>query len=456
MNTTELLAQYVCNTKFEDFPPEVIEKAKWIVKDYFGCAIGGYATGVGRAAIRQVCDMGGAAEATVIGTNHKVPAACAAFANATLSNILDFDDTYTGSSHPGNTIVSAAVAVAEKVQATGKDFLTAVIVGYEVALRVGNATRLSKDKVQRLWPGTSWQGTGAIAAASKLLKLDHQQTINAFGLACGVAPVPLAVPKFSHSSLGWFKNGFAWTTFTGVFWSIFAESGIAGITNVFDDPGGFWEIIGSDRYFKDEMVSGLGEKYLILDVDFKPFPSCRWTHTGITAVSELTVDNNIEADQVQEVLIRSIARIGGFMQYPPMTYGDVSFCFPYQIALALKRVTPGPAWFNLELMKEPSCIVLQEKIKFSVHPEADRLFEESGGSMLVCSVEIVMKDGTIHSKSLDYAKGSPQYPMSGDEWLSKYTTLTNGVISKEAAYRLLEWTQNLENIYEFGLPGLLQ
>lgn len=452
MTYTKKLAQYVFNTKYEDIPASVIEKVKMCILDFLGCAIGALNTDEGKAVIEFVEEMKGVCESSVIGRQEKVPCTNAVFANSTLSNMLDFDDTFAGASHPGNTIMPAALAIAERNKASGKDLITSIVVGYEVATRIGLATRLSKEKVQRLFPGWSWQTIGAVAAACKILNLNVEQIENAFGLAGTCAPAPLAVPKLSAKPLGWVKNGFAWGAITGVFWTLIAAKNIHGSRDIFDDPGGFWEIIGSDQCFYEEMVDGLGESYKLLDLDFKPYPSCRWTHSSLEAIDLLVAENEIKPDMVKEIRVKTLARVEGFMEAPPSTMIDAQFCFPYMVAMVVLGITPGQDWFEKTLMQDERVMDLVKKTKCNVHPDADDYFAKSKGLLILAEVEIEDKAGKVYRKKIEYPKGSPQNPMTINELKQKFINLTSKIVSSLTQNEIFNWLENIENVHKISLP----
>jgi 2-methylcitrate dehydratase PrpD len=141
MSAGERLAEYVHESQFDGFPTVVIERAKELILDSVGCALGATQTDIGRSYINLAMDLAGKAESTVAGSGMRISALHAAYVNTQLANLLDFDDTYDvyHPGHPGCLIVQSALAMAEAIGATGEELLTSVILGYEVSLRVGHA-----------------------------------------------------------------------------------------------------------------------------------------------------------------------------------------------------------------------------------------------------------------------------------------------------------------------------
>ena len=184
MGETQILSEYIAKVKFTDLPAEVVLKAKGIVLDTLGCAIAGYT--LASHEFHWIYDlakeMGGNPESTVWLAGMKTSCPQAAMVNGTLVHTVDFDDTHLGSiAHLGASVVSSVLAVGEKTGADGPSFLTALVLAYEVAGRIGKAIMPSHYKY---WHPTGTLGTIASAVAtSKLLNLPPDRTEQALGLA---------------------------------------------------------------------------------------------------------------------------------------------------------------------------------------------------------------------------------------------------------------------------------
>src|SRR3954464_1143471 len=140
---TEILAGYVANLKFEDIPPEVLERAKVLTLDFLGSAIRARRDAESTPSLLKMLEalaLDGKGHSTVFGDGKTWTPAVAALLNGALGHSLDFDDTHADSSlHPSAPVVPAAFAIGEMVAASGRDVLTAIVAGYEVCCRLGNA-----------------------------------------------------------------------------------------------------------------------------------------------------------------------------------------------------------------------------------------------------------------------------------------------------------------------------
>src|SRR5699024_1099389 len=167
MELSNKLASYIIKTNYEDIPEEVVEFTKLCILDYFGAAIAGSTKPPVQMIHDFAVEMGGEPQATLV-TGGKTSVAQAALVNGAASHIVELDDIHKGSiSHAATVVIPAAIAVAEWKKLTGKDLITAVVIGYEVCYRIGEAVTPSH---YYYWHNTATCGTfGAAAAVSKLL-----------------------------------------------------------------------------------------------------------------------------------------------------------------------------------------------------------------------------------------------------------------------------------------------
>jgi 2-methylcitrate dehydratase PrpD len=298
---TATLAAYVANLKFADIPHAVRERAKILTLDFLGSAIRARRDAESTPALLQMLQalaLDGAGLSTVFGDNRSWTPAVAALLNGALGHSLDFDDTHADSSlHPSAPVVPAAFAVGELVGASGRDVLTAIVAGYEVCCRLGNALDPTSHYARGFHP-TATAGTyGAAAAAAKLFGLSTQQIIAAFGVSGSQAA----------GSLQFLVNG-AWNkryqvgaaAMNGVIAATLARNEFIGATQSIEGVHGL--LVGySDNAHPDKAVAGLGEIYETMKIGVKPYPSCRYTHAALDALITMRREHNLTPDQVKRV-----------------------------------------------------------------------------------------------------------------------------------------------------------
>jgi 2-methylcitrate dehydratase PrpD len=300
---TATLAAYVAGLKFEDIPHEVLERAKILTLDFLGSAVRARRDAESTPALLKMLRelaLDGKGEVTVFGDNRRWTPAVAALLNGALGHSLDFDDTHADSSlHPSAPVVPAAFAVGELVGASGRDVLTAIVAGYEVCCRLGNALDPTSHYARGFHP-TATAGTfGAAAAAAKLFGLSSERIIAAFGVSGSQAA----------GSLQFLVNG-AWNkryqvgaaAMNGVIAATLARSDFIGATESVEGIHGL--LVGySDNAHPQKVVAGLGETYETMKIGVKPYPSCRYTHAALDALIAMRREHNLTPDQIKRVEI---------------------------------------------------------------------------------------------------------------------------------------------------------
>lgn len=300
-NETATLAAYVANLKYEDIPAEVLERAKALTLDFLGSAVRARSEAESTPsllAMLATLGLDGKGGATVCGDAKTYTPAIAALLNGALGHSLDFDDTHADSSlHPSAPVVPAAFAVGEIVKASGRDVLTAIVAGYEVCCRLGNALDPTSHYAKGFHP-TATAGTyGAAAAAAKLYKLNAEQIVAAFGVSGSQAA----------GSLQFLVNG-AWNkryqvgaaAMNGVIAATLARNNFVGSTESIEGKHGL--LVGySDNAHPEKAVAGLGSTYETMKIGIKPYPSCRYTHAALDAIIAMRREHNLTPDQVKRV-----------------------------------------------------------------------------------------------------------------------------------------------------------
>jgi 2-methylcitrate dehydratase PrpD len=243
IGVTRTVARYVAKTKYKDLPKEVIEQAKVCTLNILGVALGGYKTKIGRLHMKMAKDFGGGRpESTIIGDGSKVSCPLAAYANGNLAFALDYEDIIRYIFHPGYISVSSAIAVGEKVKASGKDFITAIVLAYEVGGRIGISMQPTQERGSKVW-GEQYTPFGAVVPAGKLLGLNEDQMDIAFGITGTYATVPSVYKYFGivkdTRPMREAKMGWGWMCMAGVFGALSAKEGFRGGYGILDGEEGF-------------------------------------------------------------------------------------------------------------------------------------------------------------------------------------------------------------------------
>src|SRR3981189_1113739 len=300
---TATLVAYVADLKFTDIPPAVLVRANVPGGGFPGGAMRARRDAESTPSLLKMLEalaLDGSGKATVFGDAKSWTPAVAALLNGALGHSLDFDDTHADSSlHPSAPVVPAAFAVGELVGASGRDVLTAIVAGYEVCCRLGNALDPTSHYARGFHP-TATAGTyGAAAAAAKLFGLTKQQIVAAFGVSGSQAA----------GSLQFLVNG-AWNkryqvgaaAMNGVIAATLARNGFVGATESIEGKHGL--LVGySDNAHPAQAIARPGDIYETMKIGVKPYPSCRYTHAALDALIAMRREHNLTPDQIKRVEI---------------------------------------------------------------------------------------------------------------------------------------------------------
>ena len=441
---TGILAEYIAAACYEDIAAEVREKVKILILDSLGCSIGGSMLKPGKMILHFFEGLDGTPESTVYATGKRIPCIHAAYVNSTLSNMLDMDDTLIdkGIGHPGATVVPPALAVAEKTGAGGREVINAVLLGYDVSLRILNGLAPTPERRRQVWGLATFQIFGAVTASCKLLGLNADQIASAFGLAGFCAPVP-SVRKMGTDQrpTNWLKNNFGWASMGGVMSSLQASMGIQGSTSILDGEKGFWIMAGSDRCDFDALTQGLGDNYQLEKLSFKRYASCRFTHTTLDALRKIKADNEVSPKNITKIEVKTFYEAYKFKTYRGLNIIEAQFSLPYVIALELLDRSPSQG-LREEDLGDNEVLNIADLVSLELDPKADKLFVEE--HLMLSSITIWMRDGRVFSGSADIPKGDVKKPLSNEEIQEKFRNIVGPLFGVEKTEEIIEVCKNLD------------
>jgi 2-methylcitrate dehydratase PrpD len=358
-----------------------------------------------------------------------------------LINALDYDDIYK-KGHPGATVMSTALALADRIDCSGAELIEAVVVGYEVSGRVGISLMQSAPRKTLHGHGT-WQTLGAVATAAKLLKLDVRQAAHAMAIAGANAPVASVMKTVYGASPSMTKNNFGAAAQVGVNAARLARRGFEGPLDIFEGETGFWRMFGADGCDFDRLTMRLGDLYEIREVGFKPYSCCRILQSSIEAAVELfrraTIDPR--GQRYEHVLMSTPAIVceAPFNNARPRDMWAAQFSAPYTIALGLLGVAPGAGWFTQQRLSDPELSALARRIKL-------RPYECTSGakpSHHAASAEIKLDGGRVLKAEVEVASGEAANPISEAVLDRKFLHLTDS-IGSDVSNRALNSIKTIE------------
>jgi 2-methylcitrate dehydratase PrpD len=453
---TDHLASLVVDTGFGNLSASTVRYASRLLLDMIGCAVGGFAIDAGKILAEAKTELGGTPEATMLVTGVRTSCTSAAYVNAGLSVMLDADDTYAWKGHHGNCTVMPALAMAERIGASGRDLALAIALGFEVAARVGKAVNMSTEYTPehglhiKKNAGMSWIIFGAAAAAAKLLRLDKVQTCHAFGIAATSASLPTSGQwaSFTH------RRPMTKWTFTapmaeaGLMAAILAGKGFASDPQVFDHDRGFWRMAGASSYDSQELYRPKDAPWAVEETSIKPYPACRFTNGPLDALFRIIKTDAPRWQDIEEIRVFACGRAQDFGALELGNQTDAAFNLPHLFAMALLGMEPGPQW-HLRL-NDPDAQTLGRKVKILPYPEADLAIasQDNRVSRVPHRVEVLTRAGTLRAGG-EYAHGDPwpeEMRMSDTEIERKFAQYSAGFLRHSKIDQAIALTRDLSKV----------
>jgi 2-methylcitrate dehydratase PrpD len=412
------LARHIIKTDYEMLPTDVAEGSKKLITDTLAVSLCGSVESGVNELVEIFGDWGGREDSTVWVYGDKMPCINAAQINATMVHASDYDDTHDPSpTHVGTVAVPTALAIAEMLGGIdGKKIITVVTLAADFMVRLCMACKI--PMVEGGWHYTALHGNfTAAAVAGKLLGLNEEELVNAFGLAYHQASGNvLCVQDGSLAK----RVGPGFAARNGIISALMAQKGITGAKRSLEAPYGLYNFYHRGEYKPERLTLNLGEKYEVVDLSFKPYPCCRNTHPAIDATLEIIREHKIKAEDVDAINItvsswalRELCEPAD-IKINPRTIVDGQFSIPWTVAVAIARGKVGVDGFTEDAIKDRAVLSLSNKV--TAKAEASH----EGRGVTPATVEIKTSGGGFYSKRVDVPYGSPENPMSMDAIFEKF------------------------------------
>ncbi len=435
MMLMQQLADYAIKEQTQKLAPEVVHHAKRAVIDWYAAMLPGSVVAPAtllELAFAEDLDRGGAR----LAQGRKATMRTAALINGAASHSVEFDDIYRDAGyHPGSPTISAAMAAAQGSNASGERFLRAVIVGYEISTRIGEAVMPSH---YRFWHTTGTVGAfGAAAAAATALHLNHEQFMHAVATV-GTMAAGLKQAFLSQAMSKPLHGGHA--ADAGVLAALAAAQGVTGALDIIEGKEGFGQAMSINPDWT-KVVRGLGVDYHIQHMTFKAHGCCGHTFPSIDGVLHLVDTHTLKAEDIQKITLATYkAGLDIIDNAQPQGEYQAKFSLQYTVAHALLYGSVRLNAFTPERMSDPAIRSLMKKIVCV----ADPVLSKGYPNQRAAQVDIDLKDGSRLSYFQPYRKGDPELPLTDEELNAKFKELADPVLGQVRAERLLEQLWSLE------------
>jgi 2-methylcitrate dehydratase PrpD len=444
MGITQELARYCNRMKFNDLSDEVIDCVKYRFLDFISVACRGSKEDPSQTTYRFVREMG-KGEGVIVGTREKAPYLYSALANGTSSHSIEMDDVNNEASlHPGVVVFPSALAAGEMAGASGKRFILAVVLGYEVMIRLGSALG-PENSYKRGFHPTGTCGTfGSSVASSKILGLQEEEILNAIGISGSQA-----AGSMEYLAQGaWTKPFHAgWAAHSGMVATLLSRKGFKGPRSILEGRDGFLHAYsaGADP---SKVLEGIGSSFQILQTSVKIHACCRYMHSPIDAVLKIVKENNLRPEQVKKITV-GVLRAGAHLiaepiesKYNPQSIVDAQFSMPFGAAAALLYGKAGLKEFQPSTIRSKPVGEMMRKVECIVDPELDRTFPKQWRA----TAEILTEDEKRYSTTVEYPKGDPENPLSWEEMIKRFHDLTGPILKKDQRSKIVEAVERLDGI----------
>ncbi len=399
------LAHYATNAKLSDFPPAVVAQGVRAFVNWAGCVLGASHHVAVKVAHDALDRYSGPEEATVLGTGARFNMMQAALFNSMAASARVFDDTYLSTVvHPTSPVAAASLAVAEHLRLSGEEFLTALILGDEIACRASNMiARPPARSHLGLYMTSIAAGIGAAVAAAKLMKLSGRETVWAIGIAVSKAS-GVRIMHGSRTTPLMAGN----TARVGIQAALLARAGMTSNEKALEGTRGFADVFSSPTNV-GAATDGLGEKFEFLDLAYKPYPCGIVAHAIVDACLRLARERDVDVAEIEraevEVCPAGVELTGVRHPVDHMNCRN-SLHHWAAVSLMFRRATV----LEEEVIHDPAVKALRDRIHATavdMPPDAAR-------------VRLVMKDGKVHDEFVEHAVGSRDRPMNDTEIDEKF------------------------------------
>ncbi|MFC1819646.1 MmgE/PrpD family protein [Thermodesulfobacteriota bacterium] len=456
----EAFSANVVGTRFEDFDNDTVELAKNRIIDVLGCTIGGANAPGNEALLKLIKKWGGREESTILVHGGRAPAQNVAMLNTIMARSFDFEvmsyfmDGQVLASHHAATLVPTALALGEANGVDGKEMVTAMLVGDDMAARVQAAS--AGHPIGLGWDGCgTLSHLGATATASRLLGLDGYQTRNAFGIVLNT--IASAIQSLWDGATS-FKLGQGTAARNGIFSAELAREDWTGVEDALLSNFGYFFLYAGGCKDPDVMTKDLGNKYYG-EAYFKPYPCGMPNHVAMDCALELVRKYRIRGEDIAKVIINvPHGAIGRSYYAKPFIirdfpHGDAIFSYPYTVATALLHGSVGLPNFTEEAIRDPKVNAITDNTNLEELPGDGAL------GLMGIKLTVIMKDGKEHTESGTPNREWTKKPTPREEIVAKFWHQVDfsRTVSRKNARKVLDLVENIEEVENvYKIVELLQ
>ena len=421
--------------------PPVTAAARTLVLDFLGVAVAGSATTEGRHVRAAMVGLGRTGTCTVPVFPERFDPATAALVTGTMGYSIGLTDTHAQSiTHPGPSVIPAALAVGQAVGATGQDVLNAIVVGTEAVVRIGSVVNPS-HRARGFHPTATCNPFGAAAAAGYLLGADRKAVLSALGIAGSMAG---GLYEFRHEGSMLMALHGGWPASSGVTAAYLGNGGFTGPSTVLEGPEGFFRAFADTT--RPELLLGGDGKFGVEELSLRPYCACRYAHAGIDALLSIwRRHGRTDPKQISKVTVWT-HRTAVDQETEPTSAVGARLSTRFNMAHA---IVYGPRLTEISSddLTDSAVGAVSDVTAIREDPALSAMFPERWA----CRVAIELRDGTVYEEQVDTPKGEPANPLTPAEVESKFRRLAVPVLGQDGAELLRSAVAGLPEARDLSL-----
>lgn len=412
------LAEFASQLRFEDLPAAVIQRAKDSITDTIATIVFGRSLPWSSIIVAHARRMGDGGRSQILGDGEQpVTAPYAALANGALAHAFELDGATRPSAgaHPGATIFTAALALAQERGFSGRALIAAFVAGAEVMIRIGRATHHSNETRGFHAPGTTGP-FGAAVACGHLLGFDVEHMTNALGIAGSLSSGLVAFARSGDGAMVK-RLHFGRAAEGGLLAASLAADGFTGPSTVLEGDCGFLSAFCNERD-DAELTKGLWNTWLTSRISMKRYACHTACHAPVQAIVDLKANGQIDSRDIQSIEIKVGAkelRRHNIREPSDVMIGQYSV--PFSVALAVVADARDPRTFRDADVNNPELLSLMGRIRLVP-------WERQPPSPIASATTVTKHDGTTLTAEVEDFKGTPDNPLSASELRDKALLLT--------------------------------
>ena len=421
------LTEFIHRLRYRDLPDHVVAQARRCVLDLLGVAAGGTQTPLSqiirRHAVRHFASHD--QEARILFDGRRASIAGSALAGGMTIDSLDAHDGHVlTKGHAGVAVLPTVLAFADALhQLDGQEFLTQIVIGYEIATRAGIALHATACDYHT---SGAWNTIACAALGARNLQLDQQQTLEAMGIAEYHGPRSQMMRCIDYPTM--VKDGSGWGAMTGISAAFLAQEGFTGapaLTVQEDAVAPLW--------------ADLGLRWRILDQYFKPYPVCRWAQPAVEAAMDLARAHRFRAEDISGIEVWTFHEACRLATRVPTSTEQAQYSLPFSVAAALRHGRLGASEVANHGLEDQLTHKLSTAMALHEHTPYNELFPAERWA----HVRVSLQDGRQLDSLPTIARGNPENPLSADNIDLKYFSFSDAVLGPVRARQIADLVAQL-------------